>query len=159
MMVQKARLFQDEDIAKQMLDTTDPKLHKALGRKVKGFDDKVWDERMVSPACFVSPCYVLSAVRYLRACATDKLRIVEEGNYHKFTISDDAENLRGMLMATGERELVEASPRDRIWGVGFAEKNACKNRHKWGENLLGKALVNVRERLRKEEEAKDKRQE
>lgn len=53
-----------------------------------------------------------------------------------------------MLLATGERELAEASPMDRIWGVGFVEKDAGANRHSWGENLLGKALMTVRERLR-----------
>lgn len=79
-----------------------------------------------------------------------KLEIVEQGNYHKFTISDDAENLRKMLIATGERELVEASPLDRIWGVGFAEKDAERNRYRWGENLLGKALEAVRKRLAEE---------
>ena len=55
-----------------------------------------------------------------------------------------------MLLATGERELVEASPLDRIWGVGFAEKDAERNRSRWGENLLGKALVHVRGRLKQE---------
>ena len=80
----------------------------------------------------------------------DKLRIVEEGNYLKFTVSDDAAALRAMLLATGERELVEASPMDRIWGVGFAAKNAPMKRARWGQNLLGKALMNVRTRLREE---------
>lgn len=84
----------------------------------------------------------------------EKSRIVEEGNYHKFTISEDAERLRLLLMQTGERELVEASPMDRIWGVGFNEKNAGYNRKKWGQNLLGKALMVVRERLREEEAKK-----
>ena len=88
------------------------------------------------------------------ACMTDKVQIVRQGSYHKFTISDDAENLRRMLMATGQRELVEASPVDRIWGVGFVEKEAERMRHRWGQNLLGKALVEVRERLRGEEKAK-----
>ena len=46
MMVQKARLFGDEKVAKQMLATTKPQEHKALGRLVKGFDGKVWDECM-----------------------------------------------------------------------------------------------------------------
>ncbi|KAJ4377788.1 hypothetical protein N0V83_000618 [Neocucurbitaria cava] len=89
-----------------------------------------------------------------------KLQIVIDGTYHKFTISEDAENLRAMLMATGKRELVEASPRDRIWGVGFAEKNAGENRVRWGQNLLGKALMRVRERLREEadEEKKGERE-
>ncbi|KAI4921814.1 hypothetical protein J4E90_000241 [Alternaria incomplexa] len=125
MMVQKARCFNDEEIAKQMLETTDPKTHKQLGRMVSGFDEKVWDER--------------------------KLEIVTQGNYHKFTISEDAENLRGMLLATGERELVEASPHDRIWGVGFAEKDAERNRYRWGKNLLGRALMDVRKKLREED--------
>jgi ribA/ribD-fused uncharacterized protein len=44
MMVQKARLFGDEQVAKEMLGTTDPKAHKALGRKVTGFDGKTWDD-------------------------------------------------------------------------------------------------------------------
>ncbi|KAH6859003.1 hypothetical protein BKA58DRAFT_51632 [Alternaria rosae] len=124
MMVHKARCFSDEEIAKQMLETTSPKEHKDLGRKVKGFDEKVWDEQ--------------------------KLEIVKQGTYHKFTISEDAENLRKMLLATGDRELVEASPHDRIWGVGFAERDAEKNRYRWGQNLLGRALMDVRKRLREE---------
>jgi ribA/ribD-fused uncharacterized protein len=94
-----------------------------------------------------APCVVLLAGLIV---VTDKLRIVEEGNYHKFTISEDAESLRAMLLATGERELVEASPMDRIWGVGFAADNAGQNRVRWGQNLLGKALMNVRAKLREE---------
>jgi ribA/ribD-fused uncharacterized protein len=88
------------------------------------------------------------ADRYVRV---DKLDIVTQGTYHKFTISDDAQNLKAMLHATGERELVEASPMDRIWGVGFGEREAGRNRGRWGENLLGKALAEVRGRVREEE--------
>lgn len=44
MMVQKARLFGDEDVARRMLGTVDPKEHRALGRKVAGFRERVWDE-------------------------------------------------------------------------------------------------------------------
>jgi len=43
MMVQKARLFGDEDIAKRMLESTEPRVHKALGRKVEWFDGGKWD--------------------------------------------------------------------------------------------------------------------
>ncbi|KAF2687359.1 DUF1768-domain-containing protein [Lentithecium fluviatile CBS 122367] len=125
MMVQKARLFGDEAVAKKMLATSDPKTHKALGRHVSNFSQKTWDEH--------------------------KLRIVTEGNIHKFILSEDADNLRAMLLGTGERELVEASSLDRIWGVGFAEKNAGANRHRWGQNLLGKALMDVRGKLRAED--------
>jgi ribA/ribD-fused uncharacterized protein len=124
MMVQKARLFSDEETARKMLDTEDPKTHKELGRQVRGFDGEVWDSR--------------------------KFDIVTQGNWHKFTISEDAQTLRGMLEATGERELVEASPQDRIWGVGFREDEAGRNRERWGANLLGKASMGVRGRLREE---------
>lgn len=72
--------------------------------------------------------------------------------------ADDALEMRGasfrdVLLATGDRELVEASPRDRIWGIGFGAKNAGANRRRWGLNLLGKSLVEVREQFRNEDEA------
>ena len=74
------------------------------------------------------------------------------------------------LLETGDRELVEvrisntpvssapfhadcdaqASPTDRIWGVGFGAADALENRSKWGENRLGEAITRVRERLRSE---------
>jgi ribA/ribD-fused uncharacterized protein len=50
----------------------------------------------------------------------DKLEIVTQGNVHKFTISSNAKDLKDWLLETGDRELVEASPFDRIWGVGYA---------------------------------------
>lgn len=104
--------------------------------------------------------------------STDKSRIVEEGNYHKFTKSKDSSRMAKMLLDTGDRELVEvcmhrldymvaritrsdllilnvqASPTDRIWGVGFGAAEAEENRSKWGENRLGEAIMQVRERLR-----------
>jgi predicted NAD-dependent protein-ADP-ribosyltransferase YbiA (DUF1768 family) len=73
-----------------MAATTDPKEHKALGRKVKNFDRKLWDEH--------------------------KLRIVEEGNYWKFSRSEDAKRLKSMLLATGDREIVEVCIRP-CWRV------------------------------------------
>ncbi|KAH9871982.1 hypothetical protein J1614_006241 [Plenodomus biglobosus] len=124
MMVGKARLFGDENIALQMLNTEKPRTHKALGRKVQGFKEDVWDQH--------------------------KLAIVTQGTYHKFTNSQDAASLAAQLLATGDRELVEASPLDRIWGVGFAPNKASANREFWGQNLLGKALISVRARLREE---------
>lgn len=75
------------------------------------------------------------------------------GNYYKFT---QDEELKRVLLDTGDRELVEASPRDRIWGVGFGAKNAEKSRGKWGLNLLGQALMEVRDRIRREEEENGK---
>jgi len=64
--------------------------------------------------------------------------------------------LEELLLATGGRELVEAAPRDRVWGVGFeaeeAERVRVTCREKWGKNYLGKALMEVRERLRRAKE-------
>ncbi|KAF2633758.1 hypothetical protein BU25DRAFT_12579 [Macroventuria anomochaeta] len=114
----KNAVVRGREFAKGMLDTTDPKVHKALGWKVRWFVGRVWDE--------------------------NKFEIVVQGHMHKFTVSEDAESLRKWL-------LVEASPMDRIWGIGFADKNAGANRHRWGQNLLGKALMEVRTRLRGEE--------
>jgi len=122
MMIQKAKLFGDEEIARKMMETTVPAEHQALGRKAKGFDRKKWDQH--------------------------KSRIVEDGNFHKFTKSTP--EMREKLLATGDRELVEASPMDRIWGVGFGAADAEANREQWGENRLGKAIMAARDRIKRE---------
>ncbi|EUC30042.1 hypothetical protein COCCADRAFT_39684 [Bipolaris zeicola 26-R-13] len=129
MMIQKALLFNDNDTAQKMLRTTDPRKHKGLGRKVQGFDQAVWDKH--------------------------KFDVVVQASYYKFTISRHAERLRHMLLATGECELVETSPFDCVWGIGFKQADAMLNREFWGENLLGKALMEVRKRLRDEEKQKE----
>lgn len=151
MMYQKAMLFGDEEVAQEILDAEHPRLVKSLGRKVRDFDDKKW-----------------GAHREI---------IVRDGNILKFTnavteegfrkgTSSNAEScepiegsLKAMLLATGNSEIVEASPRDRIWGVGYGPKNAPNNRDKWGKNLLGKALMEVREILRKAEEEDEEKKE
>jgi ribA/ribD-fused uncharacterized protein len=116
MMYHKAILFNDLDIADQILGSAeDPNAVKALGRQVKGFDQSIWDEK--------------------------KFEIVVSGNREKFCQN---EKLKILLLKTDGRELVEASPRDRIWGIGFGKNNAPKNKHRWGKNLLGKALMQVR---------------
>ncbi|GAB1733491.1 hypothetical protein NU195Hw_g629t1 [Hortaea werneckii] len=79
-----------------------------------------------------------------------KFDVVLEGSYLKFTQNQE---LKAKLLATGDRELVEASPTDRTWGIGFAAEFAESWREDWGSNLLGKALVSVRESLRGEAEA------
>ncbi|GAB1310054.1 NADAR domain-containing protein [Madurella fahalii] len=145
MMYQKAILFDDATIAAQILSTPqdDPRGVKALGRKVSNFDDSKWNK--------------------------NRLEIVRRGNLLKFTrpadkedgkwIAGDGRSLKEMLLGTGEKELVEASPMDRIWGIGFGARRAGEvGRERWGLNLLGKALMAVREELVKEEVAKGGRE-
>ncbi len=119
MMYRKAILASDTASAAKILAEKLPRKQKALGRSVKNLDLEVYD------------------------CC--KFHIVTEGNWLKF--SQD-EGLRNELLETGERELVEASPMDWIWGIGFAAEHAETLREEWGQNLLGKALVTVRDRLR-----------
>ncbi|PHH74342.1 hypothetical protein CDD80_3151 [Ophiocordyceps camponoti-rufipedis] len=124
MMYSKAVLFEDTASATAILNANTPGRCKQLGRAVRGFDEAVWDLHKVS--------------------------IVEEGNWWKFTQGLGAEGaaIRAQLLATGERELVEASPRDRVWGIGFNEASAEGNRALWGQNLLGKVLDKTRQRIR-----------
>ncbi|KAI7641175.1 hypothetical protein KC322_g20410, partial [Hortaea werneckii] len=79
-----------------------------------------------------------------------KFDVVLEGSWLKFSQNQE---LKAKLLATGDRELVEASPTDRTWGIGFAAEFAERFREEWGSNLLGKALMSVRESLRGEAEA------
>ncbi|KAF8460399.1 hypothetical protein BDZ91DRAFT_739250 [Kalaharituber pfeilii] len=84
--------------------------------------------------------------------AAHRFEIVKWGNYYKFT---QDETLKLLLLGLADRELVEASPRDKIWGIGFGAKSAEAKRDKWGLNLLGKALMEVGSWIRKEEEEKE----
>src|SRR5206468_4265378 len=94
MMHRKALLFGDAEIAAEILEADHPRAHKALGRKVRGFDDAKWRR--------------------------EREAIVLAGNRAKFTQNED---LRAHLLATRGTELVEASPHDRIWGIGLAASN------------------------------------
>lgn len=121
MMYQKAILFEDQEIAKQILRVKTPGEAKKLGRKVRGFTQEAWEE--------------------------NRSKIVVEGNQLKFEQHSD---LKTYLMNTGERILVEASPYDNIWGIGLTKdaKN-IQNPHTWkGINLLGFALMEVRDLFR-----------
>ena len=80
--------------------------------------------------------------------ATVNFDVVVKGNYYKFTKSEDAAQLKAMLLATGDRVLAEASPRDKVWGIGRGASTADANRDKWGKNQLGEALMIVRDMLK-----------
>lgn len=155
-MYHKALTFHDHASAAAVLASADPREHKALGKKIRGFSDHEWDRvkwgvvvqgnmlkfgqgRAPRSDGFVYPPPVLDRGRPKKGQGRD----VEEVS------------LKELLLATGDRELVEAAPRDRVWGVGFeaeeAERVRLTCREKWGKNYLGKALMEVRERIRAEE--------
>lgn len=120
MMAGKARLFGDHATEELILKARHPKEAKDLGRKVRGFEDDTWNRE-----------------RYL---------LVVEGNEAKFSQNSGP---GAFLLDTKDRVLVEASPVDRIWGIGLAADDpAAENPRLWkGLNLLGFALMEVRERL------------
>lgn len=120
MMVGKARLFGDSEMAAQILAAKHPGEAKKLGRAVRGFDGTTWER--------------------------ERVRIVRDGNLAKF---GQHAALRAVLLKTGDRILVEASPVDRIWGIGLAANDPDAERpERWrGLNLLGFALMQVRATL------------
>ncbi len=119
---QDGQLIGDEERRKEILACSDPKQIKALGRKVRGFDQRVWD-------------------RF-------KYAIVLGGNWYKFSQNRD---LREFLLSTGDSVLVEASPYDSIWGIRLSSSSpGAQDPMKWrGQNLLGFALMEVRDELRR----------
>ena len=120
MMYQKALRFGDTKIADKILATDDVAKIKKLGREVQGYDDSVWN-----------------GVRQI---------IVYEGLTAKFSQNED---LKAKLLETKDVILAECAVRDKIWGIGLSmtdEKRFDKDKWK-GQNLLGYALMLVREHL------------
>ncbi|BBM84532.1 NADAR family protein [Candidatus Uabimicrobium amorphum] len=120
MMAEKARLFQDEKNEKLIMESDCPREQKKLGKRVRGFKEKTWLE--------------------------ERFAIVFRGNMAKFSQNLD---LKQALLETENRTLVEASPLDKIWGIGFAaNQEEAYDETKWnGLNLLGKVLQEVRQEL------------
>jgi ribA/ribD-fused uncharacterized protein len=120
MMYGKALLFGDEEISRKILLARTPREQKELGKRVRGFVQTEWD----------------------RHCKT----IVYEGNKEKFIQNQE---LLQLLLDTRGTTLVEASPTDRIWGVGLTEDDpAIRSRSTWrGTNWLGEVLTKLRDDL------------
>jgi ribA/ribD-fused uncharacterized protein len=141
MMYCKARLFGDEQVAAAILGDDaaawralqgteraamasrpagDPARAKALGRAVRRFDAAAWEARCRG--------YVKTGAR---AKFTQHLKLLAD------------------LLATAGTLLVEASPYDRVWGVGLSASDPrIRDRAKWrGENRLGHLLTDLREEL------------
>ncbi|ESO86704.1 hypothetical protein LOTGIDRAFT_220498 [Lottia gigantea] len=128
MMYSKAVLFNDEVMKKAILKTSNPAEMKKCGRRVKDFDADVWNKHCVD--------------------------IVRTGNEAKFSQN---ETLKEQLFQTYPKTLAEASPMDRIWGIGLSEKNelAWDSKTWRGKNLLGYTLTEVRDKLMKDEDLID----
>lgn len=120
MMAGKARLFGDEASLAAILAARSPAEAKKLGRLVRGFDEGRW--------------------------AAERFELVVAGNTAKF---GQEPALRAYLLGTANRVLVEASPRDRVWGIGLAASDGrATDPSRWpGRNLLGFALMEARARL------------
>lgn len=134
MMYRKAILFNDINIAKLILQKKSQREIKALGRIVSNFDDKIWK--------------------------LHREKIVFQGNYLKFSQNRDL-LIRLTSLNEGKPSLnnpifVEASPYDRIWGIGFSKENAMANKNNWGLNLLGKTLNKLYEEFTFEKKEFDK---
>lgn len=120
MMAEKARLFGDIATERRVLSTDDPRKQQRLGKEVAGFDGAIWQ--------------------------VHRYNIVFAGNVAKFTQNN---HLHRELIDTGGRLLVEASPMDIIWGIGFtADRPEAYEPEQWrGQNLLGKVMMEVRKHL------------
>ena len=91
-----------------------PATHKHLGRKVRGFDQRVWE--------------------------SERENVLLTGNYIKFLQNP---RMPWHLLGTKSKALAEASPTDTIWGIGLrADKAAAVRPSQWpGSNLLGKPIL------------------
>ncbi|EAG6755983.1 NADAR family protein [Listeria monocytogenes] len=120
MMAEKAKLFNDMEMREKILAAKHPKQAKDFGRLISGFQEDIWRK--------------------------NRFNIVMRANQAKFSQNEE---LKKFLMQTKNRILVEASPVDKIWGIGMAADNKnVENPLYWkGLNLLGFALMAVRDEL------------
>lgn len=123
MMAKKAELFGDKEILKEIMKERNPKKQKALGRQVKGYDDAVW--------------------------SNERFEIVRQGQYRRFSQNPSSKK---MLLSTGNKIIVEASPYDDIWGVklGPFDDRVLDEKNWRGLNLLGKVHMENRTIFRQE---------
>lgn len=121
MMAEKARLFGDHERLAKILASDSPKGQKEHGRRVANFQASRW-----SAEC---------------------RNVVFRGSLAKFSQDDE---LKEILMETGTMRIVEASPHDRIWGIGMRKEDprAVDPKQWLGTNWLGEAIMRARETIR-----------
>ena len=124
MMAMKAKLFGDAEVYEQIMDSSDPRHQKELGRRIRNFDPEKWN-KVAREIVFI-------------------------GNLAKFS----TRRLRNSLISTGDSELIEASPNDCVWGIGIGIDDPDRfDKAKWrGTNWLGETLMKVREELNNQPE-------
>lgn len=120
LMWRKAMLFGDIEIAEKIKQAKTPAEAKQLGRKIKSFNDEIW--------------------------ISNREIIMFEVNYAKFSKNED---LKQLLLKTGNAILAECAVQDKIWGIGLAMNDSTRfYQSKWrGQNLLGRTLMSVRATL------------
>lgn len=125
-MYMKAKEFNDEENAKLiLLNGSDPKAAKTLGRRVRNYDDGRWGK-----------------VRYDVMLKANMAKFTQNGELRKHILSDEFKG----------KGFVEGSPFDTIWGIGIDWKTAPDDESEWlGQNLLGKVLDEVRDTIQKEQ--------
>lgn len=126
-MYRKAMLFGATTIAQKILKAQTAQECKKLGRSREiPFDDEIWEK--------------------------NKMQIYKQVIYDKFRNP----YLRSEMLKTGERKFVEASPYDKIWGVGLSEDDPrILDEQNWkGQNLLGQCLDAVKEKIVEENKKK-----
>ena len=126
MMVWKALIFAKDEYRDINLEIVDkikgnksPATIKTLGRQIKGYNEEIWKK-----------------IRY---------DVVLTGNYLQFSQNGV---MKKILLVTGNREIVESASYDSIYGIGYSENDAEANRKNWGLNLLGTAIMQVRELIK-----------
>ncbi|KAJ5188008.1 Conserved hypothetical protein CHP02464 [Penicillium cf. griseofulvum] len=121
MMYKKALMFGDTRISEKILcsSSASPRKHKSMGRMVANFDPDIWESR--------------------------NMNVVINANYCKFT--QDV-HLMEILLDTADNLIIEASPTDRVWGIGFDSAHAMVNVGRWGQNRLGRSLMSVRSMIK-----------
>jgi ribA/ribD-fused uncharacterized protein len=126
----KSLFFSDAATCTLILSTSSPKAQKKHGQRVTNFSFSQW--------------------------STVKSQVARVGNWYKFTggnawrgrgEGNGNRHMRSVLLGTRGRELAEAGRRDRVWGIGYRAFEAEGYRAYWGENLLGRCLADVRERV------------
>lgn len=120
MMYYKAKMFRDYDTANKILKSKNPREQKQLGREVKNFDESYW--------------------------INNREEIMYRILYEKFTQNED---FKKELLKYKQHEFVEASPYDKIWGIGLDQTNdLILDESNWrGQNLLGKCITRLKNDL------------